>query len=57
MARGQVPKDLMEVLQDAHEHRGVLLRVGSVYQFRHIELQRHLARQYWEGRIRSGPPG
>ncbi|GGV42440.1 hypothetical protein GCM10010245_66580 [Streptomyces spectabilis] len=41
-ARGKVPWDLMEFLQDAHE-RGVLRQVGSVYQFRHIDLQRHLA--------------
>ncbi|MCF3131530.1 NACHT domain-containing protein [Streptomyces olivochromogenes] len=38
------PRDLMAFMQDAHEHRGVLRQVGAVYQFRHIELQRHLAR-------------
>ncbi|MFE0106424.1 NACHT domain-containing protein [Streptomyces sp. NPDC059009] len=43
-ARGKVPWALMEFLQDAHE-RGVLRQVGAVYQFRHIDLQRHLAQQ------------
>ncbi|WP_369268742.1 NACHT domain-containing NTPase [Streptomyces sp. R11] len=37
------PWSLMAFLQDAHEHRGVLRQVGTVYQFRHIDLQRHLA--------------
>jgi hypothetical protein len=43
--RRKVPRNLMAFLQDAHEHHGVLRRVGAVYQFRHIELQRHLAQQ------------
>lgn len=34
---------LMAFLADAHEQRGVLRRVGAVYQFRHIELQHRLA--------------
>lgn len=42
-ARAGLPLDLMAFLADAHEHRGVLRRVGAVYQFRHIELQHHLA--------------
>ncbi|MFI5816949.1 NACHT domain-containing protein [Streptomyces sp. NPDC051643] len=41
--RHGVPWRLMEFLQDAHEHRGVLRQAGAVYQFRHIDLQRHLA--------------
>ncbi|WP_406328742.1 NACHT domain-containing protein [Streptomyces sp. NBC_00203] len=41
--RAKLPRDLMAFLADAHEHRGVLRRVGAVYQFRHIELQHHLA--------------
>ncbi len=41
--RAKVPFDLMAFLGDAHEHRGVLRRVGAVYQFRHIELQHRLA--------------
>ncbi|MFJ2008105.1 NACHT domain-containing protein [Streptomyces chartreusis] len=41
-ARREVPSDLMSFLADAHEHRGVLRQVGAVYQFRHIDLQRHL---------------
>ncbi|MFF0628781.1 hypothetical protein [Streptomyces sp. NPDC004296] len=35
--------DLMAFLADAHEHRGVLRRIGPTYQFRHIDLQRLLA--------------
>ncbi|MEU1015321.1 NACHT domain-containing protein [Streptomyces sp. NPDC005898] len=42
----QIPRDLMAFLQDAHEHRGILRQVGPVYQFRHIDLQRHLAQQH-----------
>ncbi|MFD0009012.1 NACHT domain-containing protein [Streptomyces sp. NPDC127178] len=42
VARREVPPDLMAFLADAHEHRGVLRQVGAVYQFRHIDLQRHL---------------
>ncbi|MFD5516361.1 NACHT domain-containing protein [Streptomyces sp. NPDC127066] len=38
-----IPWNLMAFLQDAHERRGVLRQVGAVYQFRHIDLQRHLA--------------
>lgn len=37
----KLPWLLMEFLADAHR-RGVLRQVGSVYQFRHIELQRRL---------------
>jgi hypothetical protein len=33
----------MRFLADAHQ-RGVLRQAGAVYQFRHAELQRHLAR-------------
>ncbi|MFF7021963.1 NACHT domain-containing protein [Streptomyces klenkii] len=43
--RRKVPRDLMAFLQDAHMYRGVLRQVGAVYQFRHIDLQRHLAQQ------------
>lgn len=43
----KLPWRLMSFLQDAHEHRGVLRQIGTVYQFRHIELQRHLAQQPW----------
>ncbi|MGW1594960.1 NACHT domain-containing protein [Streptomyces sp. NPDC002343] len=45
--RRKVPWRLMLFLQDAHEQRGVLRQIGTVYQFRHIELQRHLAHQPW----------
>jgi len=43
--RRKIPRDLITFLQDAHQHRGVLRQVGAVYQFRHIDLQRHLAQQ------------
>ncbi|WP_327691738.1 NACHT domain-containing protein [Streptomyces sp. NBC_00461] len=42
---GRAPWRLAAFLQDAHEVRGVLRQVGAVYQFRHVDLQRHLARQ------------
>ncbi|MFY1614649.1 hypothetical protein [Micromonospora sp. WMMD736] len=41
--RRRLPFNLMDFLADA-EDRGVLRRVGSVYQFRHISLQYMLAR-------------
>ncbi|MBA0053194.1 NACHT domain-containing protein [Streptomyces sp. AJS327] len=41
--RRRVPRNLIAFLQDAHENRGVLRQVGAVYQFRHLDLQRHLA--------------
>ncbi len=41
--RGRLPWRLMRFLADAHQHRGVLRAAGAVYQFRHVELQRHLA--------------
>ncbi|MFE6160722.1 NACHT domain-containing protein [Streptomyces sp. NPDC056486] len=41
--RVRLPRDLMAFLADAHEQRGVLRRVGAVYQFRHVELQHRLA--------------
>ncbi|MEU2857580.1 NACHT domain-containing protein [Streptomyces mirabilis] len=41
---GALPRHLMTFLADAHQVRGVLRQVGPVYQFRHIDLQRRLAR-------------
>jgi NACHT domain len=38
----RLPWSLMDFLVDAHQ-RGILQQVGSVYQFRHIEVQRRLA--------------
>ncbi|MFE9883332.1 NACHT domain-containing protein [Streptomyces sp. NPDC005784] len=40
---GRVPWCFMSFLADAHEKRGVLRQAGAVYQYRHIDLQRHLA--------------
>lgn len=52
--RRKVPWRLMAFLDDAHVHRGVLRQVGTVYQFRHLDLQRHLAQQrMYAGRYRS----
>lgn len=42
--RNRLPWRLTSFLADAHQ-RGVLRRVGAVYQFRHIELQHRLATQ------------
>ncbi|MER5472784.1 NACHT domain-containing protein [Streptomyces sp. NPDC002685] len=42
-ARRHLPLDLTAFLADAHERRGVLRQVGTVHQFRHIDLQHHLA--------------
>jgi hypothetical protein len=39
----KTPLNLLEFLADAHERRGVLRQVAGVYQFRHLDLQRHLA--------------
>ena len=43
--RGRLPFRLMSFLDDAHQ-RGVLRQAGPFYQFRHIELQHHLARRF-----------
>ncbi|MET8630009.1 NACHT domain-containing protein [Kitasatospora sp. NPDC004669] len=51
---GLVPWRLMAFLADAHQRRGVLRQVGAVYQFRHLDLQRHLADQESPDRLR--PP-
>jgi hypothetical protein len=40
--RGILPRDLMRFLDDAHR-LGLLRAVGPLYQFRHAELQDHLA--------------
>ncbi|MFF2129764.1 NACHT domain-containing protein [Streptomyces olivochromogenes] len=42
---GHVPWRFMSFLADAHEGRGVLRQAGAVYQFRHLDLQRHLAQR------------
>ncbi|MGW7074798.1 NACHT domain-containing protein [Streptomyces sp. NPDC054866] len=41
--RRHLPRDLTAFLADAHERRGVLRQVGTIHQFRHIDLQYHLA--------------
>ena len=42
---GRLPRDLMSFLDDAHR-LGLLRAVGPIYQFRHAELQDHLATTY-----------
>jgi hypothetical protein len=49
--RGRLPLRLITFLDDAHG-RGVLRQAGPFYQFRHIELQHHLA-----ARARLEQPG
>jgi hypothetical protein len=39
---GRLPRKLMHFLDDAHR-LGLLRTVGPIYQFRHAELQDHLA--------------
>ncbi|MFD0802090.1 hypothetical protein ACFQZU_12295, partial [Streptomonospora algeriensis] len=46
--RRRLPRRLMPFLDDAHR-LGLLRAVGPVYQFRHAELQDHLARAYRRG--------
>ena len=46
---GIMPFRTMRFLHDAHVNRGVLRQVGAFYQFRHIELQRYLARKINDG--------
>lgn len=40
--RGRLPLRVMRFLEDAHR-RGILRKVGAVYQFRHARLQEYLA--------------
>ncbi|WP_049656163.1 NACHT domain-containing NTPase [Kitasatospora sp. MY 5-36] len=40
---GQLPQAAMTFLEDAHQ-RGVLRKVGAVYEFRHVRLLEHFAR-------------
>ncbi|WUH90372.1 hypothetical protein OG900_09825 [Streptomyces sp. NBC_00433] len=45
MLRHRLPRDLMAFMEDAHTHHGVFRQVGSLYQFRHLDLQHHLERR------------
>ncbi|MFC6086095.1 NACHT domain-containing protein [Sphaerisporangium aureirubrum] len=47
--RGRLPRRLMAFLDDAHR-LGLLRAVGPIYQFRHAELQDHLAAVHRFGR-------
>jgi hypothetical protein len=44
-ARNKTPLRLIRFLDDAHQ-LGILRQVGAVYQFRHAQLQDHLATTY-----------
>lgn len=50
--RRLLPRDLMGFLDDAHR-LGLLRTVGPIYQFRHTELQDHLAAAYRQSGGRS----
>ncbi|MFK0050433.1 NACHT domain-containing protein [Streptomyces sp. NPDC090741] len=52
----RVPWRFMAFLADAHAQRGVLRQVGAVYQFRHLDLQRHLAGPPPRRRASAHPP-
>ncbi|MFF7093355.1 NACHT domain-containing protein [Streptomyces rubradiris] len=54
--RRHIPRDLLAFLKDAHETRGVLRQIGAVYQFRHIDLQRHLGQQPPSDSTDPAPP-
>uniref|UniRef100_A0AAU2VQN8 Trypsin-like peptidase domain-containing protein n=1 Tax=Streptomyces sp. NBC_00008 TaxID=2903610 RepID=A0AAU2VQN8_9ACTN len=54
--RGCLPWALIAFLDDAHE-RGVLLRSGAVYQFRHARLQDHLSRTFHTDHMHRGCHG
>ncbi|MFI6657690.1 NACHT domain-containing protein [Streptomyces sp. NPDC050523] len=41
--RGKLPWHLPQFLHDAHEHHGMLRRVGKAYEFRHRSVQLRLA--------------
>ncbi|WP_173155627.1 tetratricopeptide repeat protein [Phytohabitans suffuscus] len=47
IVRRQLPLRTLAFLEDAHE-RGVVRRMGNVYQFRHAVLQIHLAERWLE---------
>lgn len=49
----RLPWRLITFLKDAHSSRGVLRQVGAVYQFRHVEVQRRLARSVTAGYDKS----
>ncbi len=50
----QMPLRTLAFLEDAHQ-RGALGRTGSTYQFRHLQLQRYLAREHVRPRGRYAP--
>ncbi|WP_433288432.1 NACHT domain-containing protein [Micromonospora sp. CA-244673] len=52
-ARHGFPLNLLTFLDDACRERGVLRYSGGAYQFRHVELQRHLAAQFRSLKRRS----
>ncbi|TYB61356.1 NACHT domain-containing protein [Nonomuraea sp. PA05] len=53
--RGSLPLRAMDFLDDAHR-LGLLRTEGPYYQFRHVELQQHLARELAEKKSRHREP-
>ncbi|SDQ60673.1 NACHT domain-containing protein [Thermostaphylospora chromogena] len=53
---GLLPRALMPFLDDAHR-LGLLRAVGPIYQFRHAELQDHLAAVYGREYLNAKQPG
>ncbi|MFC4066721.1 hypothetical protein [Actinoplanes subglobosus] len=55
---GWLPWRLEAFYHDAHHHRGVLRQAGTIYQFRHVLLQDHLATtvhpQHLRARVDAG---
>ncbi|WP_415949068.1 NACHT domain-containing protein [Streptomyces sp. KLOTTS4A1] len=52
---GELPRQTMKFLADAHR-RGILRQSGGLYQFRHIELRDHLAKEVPKGDGRAPAP-
>ena len=52
---GRLPFDLMRFLADAHRRR-VLRTQGADYKFRHGELQKYLARNFWDDEKKGKMP-
>lgn len=51
---GRLPWDMAVFLDDAYQ-RGVLRRIGAVYQFRHIRLQHHLGHSFRQQEANYAP--
>jgi hypothetical protein len=54
--RGELPWRFMAFLTDAHLERGVLRENGAVYEFRHLEIAKYLARKHPAGSQQENHP-